>query len=336
MTDSKYPDAATEEIAKAMEADGIDTSQLEGKQPKEPEVQTEEEKAQAEADAKAKADADAAAAAEATLTPEQKAQKEAEEKGKKEEKAKREPRQVLLPIARVKQAEKKLRDEYEAKIADLNNQVRTLQEAKGEGSQAKKDNAVAALTAIANDIATKHNSDPELVRDILEKAQELTKTGTEIPAELKDAIAKVQAISQEQEEQRETAAILTQFDDEFQSSITADKDVVAEIRASGLTLEQFKDRLQEIVLGEDGERYAKLTLREVLDLKKADLLPKRAKSADASRGRTTNGTSAPSGTKTMPTKEEMDSMSDEEFEKVSEELGSSSKSHITRRGRPIP
>lgn len=355
--DPKYPDDESREIAEALEKEGV-------KLPFQPEVSpapkateeqeeegddelTPEQKAEKEAEAKAKADKEAKetedkakvdAEAKAKADADAKAKEDAEN-GNKESDDGKPRRQVLIPVARVKQNEKKLRDEYDGKISELTNQVTSLKEqiAKGGGTPADKaaqEAKVEQLTKLATDIATKHNAEPELVKDILASFSELTKAGTQVPTELAEAVKTIQAFKAEQDEQRETQQILQQFEDEFSSHIAGNADLANEIRASGLTLDQLKERIRDVVLGEEGEKYAKLSLPEVLALKKADLLPKKAKSAEQTRQRAGTGSSETGETKLL-TAEEINAMSPEEFAKYSEEMGKASKSRITRRGRPV-
>lgn len=265
------------------------------------------------------------------------------DENQKDGKDKRLPRrQVMIPVARVNQRIKETRQqveaEYSGKITDLTNQVTTLQEQlnKGNGSQQKVDTSVEKLTQVATEIAEKHNSDPELVKDILSSFQQLNKAGVEIPAELKDAIERIRKFDADHKEREETDAILNQYQDEFQKEIAGNADLVNEIRASGLTLDEFKERLQELVLGEDGGRYAKLSLSEVLAMRRADLLPAKKKSADSSRQRTVTGQSeADPDNFRMLSAEEINAMTPEEFQKYSDDLGKNQKSRITRRGQPI-
>lgn len=356
-TDPRFPDEETRKIVEDLEKKGIkshvpkdgeapvedtedEDEELTPEQKAEKEAAdkaaadakaTEEAKAKEEADAKAKADADAAAEA---------AKGNDADKGKKKEDDDGKPRrQVLIPVARVKQNEAKIRAEFEGKLSELTKQVTTLQKQIADGgTQAQEDaqkEQVAKLTKMASDIATAHDTDPAVILEILKAATSLQKAGVELPKELTESVTALTADKAKRDEEAETLGILTAFDDEFAESIGKDATLKEDIRASGLTMEQFKERLQEIVLGEDGEKYAKLTLPEVLALKRADLLPKKAKTADGVRQRTATGTSDTDDNK-EPTAEEIRQMvADGTFEAYSEKRGKSAKSHITRGGRPI-
>lgn len=257
---------------------------------------------------------------------------------KKPDQQRQDRRQVLIPIARVKQNEKKMRDEFTTQISDLTNQVKTLQDqvAKGTpGAEAALDDKVAKLKERAAAISTKHGADPDFIQDILATFQELAQAGVKAPPELAKAVETIEAIKAETDAQAEVDATLTKYDDEFATQISGNKDLVDQIRASGLTIEQFKERMQELVLGEDGEKYAKLSLSEVYALKRDDLLPKKAKSAEAPHGRTTTGASDSGGETKLVSAEEIKDMTEEEFQKYSDNLGKQSRSRLTRNGRPV-
>lgn len=320
--DPRYPDEETKKIVEAMKAEGKDVPVEEEPKAKEEPKQEPEPEAEPKDKEEPKAD------------PEPKA-KESEDLDDKPK------RQVLIPIARVKQNEKKMRDEYEGKLSELNNELAKLREAKPNGADsASVDAKVEEITKLATDVATKHTADPELIKDILKSAADLNKKGVEVPPEFKEAIATIEAMKAEKDQQKETEKILTQYDDEFSKEFAGRSDEAKaraeEIRESGLTLKEFKEQLQDLVLGADGEKYAKLSLPEIYQLKKAELLPKRAKSADSSRGRTATGKSE-TVTEDLAnlSPEEVAEMTDEEFEEYSNNLGKKSKSRVTRRGRPI-
>ncbi len=257
-------------------------------------------------------------------------------------------RQVLIPIARVKQNEKRLRAELEGKISELTTQVETLQKQVtgagdgGEQAQAKQADKVKKLTDIATAIAEKHDSDPELVKEILASAAALNDAKVELPKELTDAVARLDAAQKKRDEEDaekdETDEILGQYEEEFTETFSVKTDegktLVAQIKASGLTIEQFKERLQDLVLGEEGEKFAKLSLTEVFELKKSKLLPKKAKSADGGSGRTATGQSEASDTELLSA-EEINAMSPQEFEQYSERMAKGTRPRIQRRGRPV-
>ncbi len=352
--DPRYPDDETRKIVEDLEKKGIkshvpkdgeapvedtdeDDEELTPEQKAEKEAADkaaadakaeEEAKAKEEADAKAKADAEAAANAD-----------DADKSKKKEDGDGKPRRQVLIPVARVKQNEARIKAEFEGKISELTNQVTTLQKQIAEGGTQAQEDAqkaqVEKLTKMASDIATAHDTDPAVILEILKAATYLQKAGVDLPKELTESVATLTADKAKRDEEAETLGILTAFDDEFAESIGNDAKLKEDIRASGLTMEQFKERLQEIVLGEDGEKYAKLTLPEVLALKRADLLPKKAKTADGVRQRTATGASDTDDNR-EPTAEEIRQMvADGTFEAYSEKRAKASKSHITRGGRPI-
>lgn len=325
--DSRYPDQETADIVEQMKKEGFEPPVAE--EPQKPAKEDEEEPEKKEKPAPKKKEE----------SEEEETEKEPEKEPKapestEKEEAEKPRRQVLIPVARVKQNEKKLRDE----ISDLKKQLAA------QGADPKSDEVVdkvEQITKTATTLAEKHTADPELVKDILKAAAEFNKQGVTIPQELADALGTIKSMKDEMDQQKETEKIMNQYDDEFSKDFNGrSEDAKAraeEIRATGLSLAEFKERLQALVLGEEGEKYSKLSLVEVFQLKRADLLPKKAKSADAARGRTATGKTETADAKTIDeyTPEEIAAMSDEEFEKVSDALGAKSKSKVTRNGRPV-
>lgn len=330
--DNRYPDAETKKIVEELEKQGIKS---EFRTPESAPI-TDDESDEDEDDESKKEES----------KPEEIKKEEKQEKVElKDENNKPEDKQfkrpVMIPIARVKQNEKELKRQLESsfsdKISELTNQVQKLQQQIDSGSATQKqadsqDAKLEELTKTANSIAEKHGSDPELVTDLLKAVQSMTQKGVEIPEELSDAIKTIKQNKEEIDHQRESQKILAQYDDEYHTNILSDKSIADEIRASGLTLDEFKSKMSELVLGEEGDRYSRLTLKEVYALKKADLLPKKAKTAESQYNRLTTGSSE-SGAKELSA-DEIRNMSIEEFAKYSDSLGKS-KSRITRNGRPI-
>ncbi|QGH73077.1 MAG: IncA protein [Podoviridae sp. ctviO18] len=375
---TKYPDQATEEIVKKMKEEGHDMSQFEKSQPdpiepddsdedEENDEEEQPEKKDKKADKgkskkpakKSKSDEDSDEEDEDEEEQEDKDDDEGEEgddDGKKKDQRQTPRRQVLIPVVKVKQREKQLKQELETKfsqqITDLTNQITTLKEQleAGKGNKDKVDDKVEALTKVATEIAEKHGTDASMVEDILKAVKDLVSAGIKLPDELKDAVSTIKELKAKDEkrqaedkEEKETEEILGQFDIEFSegedkdgnaTGIENNPDIVKEVRASGLTLEEFKERLQDLVLGEDGERYAKLTLVEVYQLKKSELLPKKKKSADSQSGRSSSGESVSDDEDlSLPSPEEQEEMiKNGTFGEFSDKLGKRSKSKVHRRG----
>lgn len=347
--DPRYPDAETKKIAEELEKQGIQLpfKSSESPAPKDDLADDDENGDDNGEDAKKE---------QPEKKEDKKPEKEKAEPKSDEAKAdnpddkkpddKQPKRQVMIPIARVKQAEKELRTKLEqahaAQISELTNQVKELQEKAAKGqpnaaqAEAEKDIKVEELTKVANSIAEKHDTDPELVKDIIAAVQNMSKQGVDIPKELTEAVEIIKQnkanADAEEADRRQTEVTLSKYEDEFHVKILANPTIAAEIRNAGLTMDQYKERLQELVLGEAGERYATLDLDEVHQLKKADLLPKKAKSAESQHTHATSG-SSDSGRELSA--EEINAMSPEEFAKFSDSLGKRGRSRVSRNGRPI-
>jgi len=330
--DPRFPDEETKKIVEQMKAEGQEAPVSEEPKPEEPKEEPKEKEPEKPEEPEQKPESE---------EPEPvKVEEPKGEEGKKvEEKPKK--REVLIPITKVKQNEKILRDESEKKlqekdreISDLKNKIATL-ESGSSGDQVDK------ISKIATDVASRHDASPELVSDILKSAAELQQQGTTLPKEVLDQLEAVKAIKAEMDERKRADEIVAHFDDEFATEFTSQSEsarvMTEEIRSSGLTMKEFKERLQNKVLGEGGEKYERLSLTEAYQLLKAELLPKKSKSADASRGRTTTGKTETDNPRSIDdySPEEIAEMSDEEFERLSTALGKNSKSKVIRRGRPI-
>ena len=337
LTMPEIPDADTQKILDDMKKDGLEVPGAVKPEEAEAKAKAEaEEKAQSEAKAKEEADKKAKEEAEAKA----KAEAEAGSKSDKDEDDDdKEGRKVLfIPVGQVKAEKKalenKLKGEFQTQIDGLKTTITDLTTKLGSGvkTTGEKTEIKQEITDEVKKVAEKWGVEPEMVLEIIALVPK--------PAEVKptDTMSDEDKETLKKQRERDEAEHQTNlFNTEFVGSdekpgVANNEEIKKLVEDRGYTLEQAKAKLYDFVFSTAGEAYAKIPLSEILQMKLSTLLPQKKKSAESGRGGTGSGAGGKSDKKGIPTKEEMDAMSDEEFLKQSNELGKGSGMEIRRVG----
>ena len=335
LTMPETPDADTQKILDDMKKDGLE---IPGANAGEAEAKAKaeaEEKAQSEAKAKEEADKKAKEEAEAKAKAEAEAGSKSDEDEDDDEK---EGRKVLfIPVGQVKAEKKalenKLKGEFQTQIDGLKTTITDLTTKLGSGvkTTGEKTEIKQEITDEVKKVAEKWGVEPEMVLEIIALAKPAESKPTDsMTEEDKETLRK----SRERDEtEHQTNLFNTEFvGSDEKPGVANNEEIKKLVEDRGYTLEQAKAKLYDFVFSTAGEAYAKIPLSEILQMKLSTLLPQKKKSAESGRGGTGSGADGKSDKKGIPTKEEMDAMSDEEFLKQSNELGKGSGMEIRRVG----
>lgn len=342
-TDPRYPDAETQKIAEDMEAQGHKLPFIPENpgaiQPPQEEEPADDDKAKAEAEAKAKEEADAKAKEEADAKA--KADLEADDK-KPDGQPKGDPKETLIVAQKrkIKELETALESEttkLKQDIEKLTTQI-TSGSPKAPDTKAKVDESADKLETLVDTIVKANEGvDPVLVKSILEAAKQLTASGASLSPELAEKLEKFEAKEKEMTEQKEEQEILAtetqRFNDEFAAEIAGNEDIKKIVADSGFSLDEVKAKIHDFVYSKAGVRYTGVPLSELFTLKRDTFVPKKAKSAEAGRGGSSQGESL-DGDKPKSAAE-IAAMSTADFEKYSNEMAAKSKSRVMRNGKPV-
>ena len=290
-----------------------------------------EEKAQSEAKAKEEADKKAKEEAEAKA----KAEAEAGSKSDKDEDDDEGRKVLFIPVGQVKAEKKalenKLKGEFQTQIDGLKTTITDLTTKLDGVKPSEKKEIKQEITDEVKKVAEKWGVEPEMVLEIIALAKPAESKPTDsMTEEDKETLRK----SRERDEtEHQTNLFNTEFvGSDEKPGVANNEEIKKLVEDRGYTLEEAKAKLYHFVFSTAGEAYAKIPLSEILQMKLSTLLPQKKKSAESGRGGTGSGAGGKSDKKGIPTKEEMDAMSDEEFLKQSNELGKGSGMEIRRVG----
>lgn len=319
-----------------MKKDGLEVPGAEKPEEAEAKAKAEaEEKAKSEAKAKEEADKKAKDEAEAKAKAEAEAGSKSDEDKDDDEK---EGRKVLfIPVGQVKAEKKalenKLKGEFQTQIDGLKTTITDLTTKLGSGGNTagEKKEIKQEITDEVKKVAEKWGVEPEMVLEIIALVPKPAAPEKESMSDEDKETLKKQRERDEAEHQ--TNLFNTEFvGSDEKPGVANNEEIKKLVEDRGYTLEEAKAKLYHFVFSTAGEAYAKIPLSEILQMKLSTLLPQKKKSAENGRGGTATNAGKKSDNKGVPTKEEMDNMSDDEFLKQSNDLGKGSGLEIRRVG----
>ena len=226
----------------------------------------------------------------------------------------------------IKESEKRLSSKLETLVSDIKELVK-----KPVDQQTKKDKEdITDQIDEVKKIADEYGLDPEP----LQKLADVILAKVKLPKDITEKLESLEEIKKERDQDDFWKKQETKFDSEFGE--LKDSEAFAEEfqKLSPAEIVTVKEKLNELAFT---KRYSGYSLVDLLTLKQDELLIEKKKSATPGRGGSQRaGGGVDLSGKTELTADQINDLSDEEFDTYSANMKKEHKSPLKRRGNPVP